>query len=292
MLMKPYAVLSRLRPLPTTAPVVQERGEIRLGQADVLPKLSIRNVSKIFTAESGAIQALEAINLTIMEGEFTCIVGPSGCGKTTLLNLIAELDAPDNGEIILHQKTDSSIGDRLLIFQEAALFPWLSVWENVAFGLRMRGIPLPERRAQAMEYLSLVKLDRFAHCYIHELSGGMKQRVALARALVLNPGILLMDEPFAALDIQTRELLYGELQEIWERTKTTILFITHNVEEAVYLGDRVIIFSGHPGTVQNEHRIVSTRPRQKDSPYLNDLCRQISMELLRMGGMELQEALV
>ena len=255
-------------------------------------KLTLHNVSKVFSMDRGKIQALQAINLTIMKGEFACIVGPSGCGKTTLLNLIAELDKPDQGEILLNEEKPDASGHRLMIFQDAALFPWLNVLENVAFGLRMRGMSQQDRRMLAMEYLSLVKLERFAQCFVHELSGGMKQRVALARALVMSPDILLMDEPFGALDIQTRELLYQELQEIWQRTQTTILFITHNVEEAVYLGDRVIILSGHPGTVQKEHHVNSSRPRQKESPYFQEVCRQISLELLGMGGIQLQEAMI
>jgi NitT/TauT family transport system ATP-binding protein len=255
-------------------------------------KLAIHNVSKFFTIDRGKIQALQAINLTIMKGEFACIVGPSGCGKSTLLNLIAELDKPDQGEIILSEEKLNNSGHRLIIFQDAALFPWLNVLENVTFGLRMRGMPPQERKMLAMEYLSLVKLERFAQCYVHELSGGMRQRVALARALVMSPDILLMDEPFGALDIQTRELLYQELQDIWQRTQTTILFITHNVEEAVYLGDRVIILSGNPGTVQKEHHVNSSRPRQKESPYFREVCQQISLELLGMGRIQLQEAMV
>lgn len=256
------------------------------------PKLALCNVSKTYLVDHGNIKALQGINLTVSEGEFACIVGPSGCGKTTLLNLIAELEKPDQGKILLNEETAGEVGHRLIIFQEGALFPWLKVWENVAFGLRMRGISLAERKERALAFLSLVKLERFADCCIHELSGGMKQRVALARALVMGPEILLMDEPFGALDIQTREILYHELQEIWEQTRTTILFITHNVEEAVYLGDRVIVFSGHPGTVQVEHRVELCRPRQKDSLHFREICRQISLELLGMGGATLQEAMV
>lgn len=254
-------------------------------------KLSIHDVSKSFQCKMGRIQALENINLTIKKGEFACILGPSGCGKTTLLNLIAELELPDRGEIILHQ-TGTGCGQRLVIFQESALFPWLSIWENVAFGLKLRGTPFSERKEMAMAYLSLVNLEHFADCYIHELSGGMKQRVALARALVMKPEILLMDEPFGALDILTREMLYQELQEIWEQTGTTIVFITHNVEEAIYLGDRVIIISGHPGSVKSEHRVSCPRPRLKESPSFRELYQEISMELMGIGEKPLQEALI
>ncbi|HEX2953459.1 MAG TPA: ABC transporter ATP-binding protein [Bacillota bacterium] len=254
-------------------------------------KLSIHDVSKSFQCKMGQIQALENINLTVKQGEFACIVGPSGCGKTTLLNLIAELDLPDRGEIILHQ-SGTGCGQRLVIFQESALFPWLSIWENVAFGLKLRGISLPDRKALAMTYLSLVNLERFADCYVHELSGGMKQRAALARALVMKPEILLMDEPFGALDILTREMLYQELQNIWEQTGTTIIFITHNVEEAIYLGDRVIIIAGHPGGVKSEHPVLCPRPRQKESVSFRELYQEISMELMGIGDKPLQEAFV
>jgi NitT/TauT family transport system ATP-binding protein len=265
--------------------------ELTEQEVAVEAKLSIRDVSKSFQCKMGQIKALEHINLTVNAGEFACILGPSGCGKTTLLNLIAELELPDQGEIILHQ-SEAGGGQRLVIFQESALFPWLTIWENVAFGLKLRGVPLPERKEMSMAYLSLVNLDKFANCYIHELSGGMKQRVALARALVMKPEILLMDEPFGALDILTREMLYQELQEIWEQTGTTIVFITHNVEEAIYLGDRVIIIAGHPGGVKSEHCVACPRPRQKDSPSFRALCQEISMELMGIGDQPLQEALV
>lgn len=242
------------------------------------PRLEIRQVHKEFTGQNGKVVALDGIDLTVMTGEFLCLVGPSGCGKTTLLNLVAEFDRPDRGEIALCE-TDGS-GQRLMIFQEPALFPWLTVWENVAFGLRIKGLAKDERKKRALECLALVHLEKFAGCNIHELSGGMKQRVALARALVLHPEILLMDEPFSSLDIQTREILYKELLEIWQRTGTTILFITHNVEEAVYLGDRVLVLAGRPGRVRSEYRVEAERPRDIKSPYLLELQHRIASELL------------
>jgi len=252
-------------------------------------KLMLRDITKRFQGNNSAITALSGITLAIKKGEFACIVGPSGCGKTTLLNIVAELEKPDTGEIILHKTVDAPSGQRLMIFQEAALFPWLTVWENVAFGLKMRGTPLAERKALAMDVLSLVKLGRFAKSFIHELSGGMKQRVALARALVMNPEVLLMDEPFNSLDIQTKELLYQELQEAWAPTRTTILFITHNVEEAVYLGDRVIVLSGRPGRIRHEYQVGLTRPREKDNPLFHNLCARISSELMGLEEPRLQE---
>lgn len=255
-------------------------------------KLEIKNVSKTFRTREGRICALSRINLTIKEGEFTCIVGPSGCGKSTLLHLIAELEAPDKGEIKLYSTDDEvRLVERLIVFQESALFPWLTVLENVAFGLKIKGMQYRERVERAMDYLHLVRLSKFAHCYIHELSGGMKQRVALARALVMNPEVLLMDEPFAALDIQTRENLSHELEEIWSKTGKTIIFVTHNVEEAVSLGDRVVLFSGRPGTVRKEYRLNLSRPRQRENPFLKEMINLISDDFKRLGEALVNEAI-
>lgn len=233
-------------------------------------KLEIRDVTKTFTSAQGLIRALSNINLTVHEGEFACILGPSGCGKSTLLHLIAGLELPDHGEIRLYSSRakKEKKAEKLIIFQEAALFPWLTVLENVLFGLRLQKLGAKESKERAMHFLALVKLEDFANCFVHELSGGMKQRAALARALVLNPELLLMDEPFAALDFQTREKLQQELEEIWRRTKKTIIFVTHNVEEAITLGDRVILLSGHPGTVKREYTLPPGRPRQKETPSL------------------------
>jgi len=258
------------------------------------PKLEIKNVSKSFTSGEGRICALSDINLTIHDGEFTCLVGPSGCGKSTLLHLIAELETADQGEIKLHSRKEEPTkerGERLIVFQESALFPWLTVVENVAFGLKLKGIEYKERVEMAMEYLNLVRLAKFAQCFIHELSGGMKQRVALARALVMNPELLLMDEPFAALDIQTRENLGRELEEIWRKTGKTIIFVTHNVEEAVNLGDRVVLFSGRPGTVRQEYQLAVDRPRQKENPLLKDLINVISNDFKRFSESLINEAI-
>jgi NitT/TauT family transport system ATP-binding protein len=240
-------------------------------------KLEIRNVAKTYASTKGLIRALSNINLTVHEGEFACILGPSGCGKSTLLHLIAGLELPDHGEIRLYstQAKKEKSAERLIIFQEAALFPWLTVLENILFGLRLQKLGAKESKEKAMHFLALVKLENFAHCFIHELSGGMKQRAALARALVLDPELLLMDEPFAALDFQTREKLQRELEEIWRRTEKTIIFVTHNVEEAITLGDRVILFSGQPGTVKQEYTLPPGRPRQKESPFFAELAAEI-----------------
>lgn len=275
---------------PATGRVIDNK-DTTGGSLLLMPKLEIRNVSKTFRNGRIVINALKNINLTIAEGEFTCIVGPSGCGKSTLLHLIADLEAPDKGEIRLCPSGEKEEGatERLIIFQESALFPWLTVLDNTAFGLKIKGVKTKERRKRAMDFLDLVKLSRFADCYLHELSGGMKQRVALARALVLNPEILLMDEPFAALDIRTRETLSRELEEIWFQSKKTIVFVTHNVEEAVSLGDRVILFSSHPGTVKREYDLPVGRPRRKGSPLLRELVEEIARDF---NSLEPEEALL
>src|SRR4029077_16248065 len=195
--------------------------------------------------------ALQNIDLEIEQGEFLCIVGPSGCGKSTLLHLIAGLDRPSAGEIWLDgRKVEGPGPDRILLFQELGLFPWLTARENVEFGLRQKGVNRKERRAQAGYYLDLVRLSQFEEHHPHQLSGGMKQRVALARALAMQPDVLLMDEQFAPLDAQTRDLLHDELEHVWRETGQTIIFVTHNVREAVRLGDRVLVLSYRPGRIK------------------------------------------
>jgi sulfonate transport system ATP-binding protein len=226
-------------------------------------KLVIEEVSKSFQTTSGNVLALDRISLQVNEAEFVCIVGPSGCGKTTLLNIIAGLEKPDSGRVLADGKAVTSPGrDRLVMFQESALFPWLNVFGNVLFPLKLKPqLTNKDRRDVAKYYLELVDLTRFERANIHELSGGMKQRVALARALAPNPRVLLMDEPFAALDALTREQFYGDLQKIWKERKKTIVFVTHNVREAACLGDRVLLFSPHPGRIQEEFVIDLPRPR-------------------------------
>jgi NitT/TauT family transport system ATP-binding protein len=230
-------------------------------------KLSIRGVTKEFLTDRGKVCALDETSVEIKSGEFVCFVGPSGCGKTTLLNLAAGLESPTNGVIQADGKPVTGPGsDRVVIFQEAALFPWLNVVKNVEFGLARR-MDRKKRGEIARTLLSLVHLNRFTKSYVHELSGGMKSRVALARALALNPSVLLMDEPFAALDAQTRDLLHEELQEIWKTNHQTILFVTHNVREAVRLGDRVLVFTARPGRIKKEFRIDLPRPRDINRVY-------------------------
>ena len=218
--------------------------------------------------------------LEVREGELLCIVGPSGCGKSTLLNLMAGLDRPTTGEIWMDGRQVVGPGtDRIVIFHELGLFPWLTVRENVEFGLRMQGVSTAERRACSQDYLRLVHLSRFEASYIHQLSGGMKQRVALARSLVTKPAVLLMDEPFAALDAQTRDLLHDELERIWAETGKTIVFVTHNVREAVRLGGRVIVLSFRPGRIKSQFSIALPRPRHLEDPQLALTAREVLTQL-------------
>ncbi len=244
-------------------------------------RIVIREVTKSFSGSSGQVEALDPVSFIVSAGQFVCLLGPSGCGKSTLLNIIAGLDEPTAGQIEMDGRPVRGPGrDRVMIFQEAALFPWLNVQNNVEFGLRMAGMPAHERRAISQRLLTLVKLSNFGKASIHELSGGMKQRVALARALALDPEVLLMDEPFAALDAQTRDRLHDELQDIWADTAKTVLFVTHNVREAIVLGDRVLVFSPSPGRIKKEFTIDLPRPRHIDDYRVVDLSHEI-MAVLR-----------
>jgi NitT/TauT family transport system ATP-binding protein len=248
---------------------------------DSRSKISIQSVSKVFRTRRDVVHALDRVSLDVRECEFVCLVGPSGCGKSTLLNLIAGLDRPDEGVILANGQQVSGPGpDRMVMFQESALFPWLDVMDNVLFGLKLKpNLPKKARADVAMHFLRLVGLERFASASVHELSGGMKQRVALARSLAPNPRVLLMDEPFGALDAMTREQLYGDLQSIWQARKKTIVFVTHNVREAVCLGDRVILFSPHPGRIREEFVIDLPRPRDINDPHLAELATRITRAL-------------
>lgn len=227
--------------------------------------LTIAGVSKTFAGHAGQVEALQAIDIDVASGEFVCLLGPSGCGKSTLLGMIAGLEPPGSGSILANGEPIRGAGtDRVLLFQEAALFPWLDVQHNVEFGLRQAGVPRQERAQIAQRFIELVCLRGFERSFIHQLSGGMRQRVAIARALAINPAILLMDEPFAALDALTRDRLHAELEAIWAETRKTILFVTHNVREAVALGDRVLVFAPRPGRIVREFRIQLPRPRTLD----------------------------
>jgi NitT/TauT family transport system ATP-binding protein len=247
-------------------------------------KLQVRNLSKKFKSTSSNnaeyVIAIENIDLTISDGEFVSIVGPSGCGKSTLLNILAGLDKPTEGEIILNgHEIDGTGPDRIMVFQENALFPWLKVIENVEFGLKIAGLQKDKRRQIALAYLETMQLTKFADSYVYQLSGGMKQRVALARALVLDPEILLMDEPFASLDSQTRDLLSVELQLIWSRTRKNIIFVTHNIMESVCLGDKVFVFTSRPGKIKREITINHRRPRLTEDDELKPFYREVLGEL-------------
>jgi NitT/TauT family transport system ATP-binding protein len=247
-------------------------------------KIELRGVWREFNGDrTRPVVALEDISLQVEEGEFVCLVGPSGCGKSTLLDLIAGLQTPTRGEILVDS---GAHGAPVLIFQEAALFPWLTVRDNVEFGLRVRKIPRRERREIAMRELGLVRLRQFAEALPHQLSGGMKQRAAIARALALDPPVLLMDEPFAALDAQTRDIMHQELQRIWAETGKTIIFVTHNVREAVCLADRVLLMTARPGRLKDEIRVDLPRPRSVSDPALAEVA-QVALDHLRE---EIQQA--
>jgi sulfonate transport system ATP-binding protein len=243
--------------------------------------ISLSGVFRSYPSKGGSrTHALQNIDLEIEQGEFVCIVGPSGCGKSTLLHLLAGLDRPTTGEVMVDGAPVAGPGtDRILLFQELGLFPWLTVRQNVEFGMKMSGVPKQERAERSRFFLRMVHLSHFEDHYIHQLSGGMKQRVALARSLVLMPKILLMDEPFAALDAQTRDLLHDELERVWKETAPTIVFVTHNVREAVRLGDRVLLMSFRPGRIKKEFEIDLPRPRHVEDSDVAQLSKEILGQL-------------
>ncbi len=245
--------------------------------ANVVPKVSLDGISLTYkTNAKGRLVALDNISLQVKPGEFVCVVGPSGCGKSTLLHLIAGLHQQSSGQVFVDGKPVSGPGtDRILIFQELGLFPWLTVGQNVEFGMKMKNISRAEREEKVQYYLRLVHLSKFRDSYTHQLSGGMRQRVALARALATEPDVLLMDEPFAALDAQTRDLLHDELERIWSETGRTIIFVTHNVREAVRLGDRMVLMTFRPGRVKQEFPIALPRPRHIEETDVARTAREI-----------------
>ena len=245
-----------------------------------MTKLEAKNIVKYFSHDSHELKALGGINLKIESGDFVCLVGPSGCGKSTFLRIVAGLEQPDEGQIIFDGNPVTETGpERIMVFQEGALFPWLTVQDNVEFGLKMAGISKEERAKISHRYLDMMQLTKFADSFTYQLSTGMKQRVAIARALVMDPDVLLMDEPFAALDAQTRDLLLVEMQLIWEKTKKTILFVTHNVVEAAVLGTKVVVFSNRPSIIKKEFTNDSPRPRTSDDKFLVKLQQDILLEL-------------
>jgi len=227
-------------------------------------KVQIINVEKVFQGRTGEIVALNGMNLDIACNEFICVVGPSGCGKSTILNIIAGLLEPTSGEVLVDGKRVEGTGvDRGVVFQQYALFPWLTVKKNILFGLRLQNLSKHEREEIANRYLKMVDLEKFANAYPKELSGGMKQRVAIARAYAVNPSVLLLDEPFGALDAQTRTQLQSELLKTWEEEKKTCFFITHDVDEAIILASRVVIMSARPGRIKDIVDIDIPRPRDQ-----------------------------
>jgi NitT/TauT family transport system ATP-binding protein len=237
-----------------------------------LSAIRLEAVSKLYGQGTGAVAALDRVDLEVAAGEFVCLVGASGCGKSTLLNLVAGLDRPTAGTVV-------SRGRVALMFQEAALFPWLTVQGNVELALRLRGVRRGERADRAHSLLRVVHLEAFAKKRPHELSGGMRQRVAIARAFAQEADVLLMDEPFGALDAMTRDLLHDELEQLWEDRSFTVLFVTHNVREAARLGDRVVLLSSRPGRVVHEFGVEVERPRRIESPEVASLAAEITDRL-------------
>ena len=268
---------------PVRSTSVPIKPALAIAQApEITPKIRLQDVSLSYRTEvNSSLLALDHIHLQVQPGEFLCIVGPSGCGKSTLLHLIAALQKPTSGSVLVDDNVVASPGtDRILIFQEHGLFPWLTVGQNVEFGMKMKGLPKAEREEKTRYYLRLVHLSQFRDSRPHQLSGGMRQRVALARALATEPDVLLMDEPFAALDAQTRDLLHDELEKIWAETGRTIIFVTHNVREAVRLGDRVALMSFRPGRIKQEFAVDLPRPRHLEDPNVARAAREI-LEHLR-----------
>jgi NitT/TauT family transport system ATP-binding protein len=253
-----------------------------------MPHIEVRNVSLVYDTPGGSVTGLGEVSFDIAASEFLCLLGPSGCGKTTLLNIIAGFLKPTGGGISIGGKPVSGHGmDRGIVFQDfAQLFPWRTALGNVAFGLEMKGMPKAERERVALAQLALVKLDKFAGAYPHHLSGGMQQRVAIARALAYNPSVLLMDEPFAALDALTRDDMQRLLADVWRETRKTVIYVTHNVAEAVYLADRVVVMTPHPGTVKAQVPITLPRPRD---PLSVDFL-EFQKELLRQLGHQTKAA--
>ena len=237
-----------------------------------IPAVHLDGVSRTFGHGSGAVTALDGVSLTVAPGEFLCVLGASGCGKSTMLNLVAGLDQPTAGSV----RVD---GRAAYMFQDAALFPWLTVSRNVALALKLRGVPKAERLDRVHELLRLVQLDGFADKRPHELSGGMRQRVSLARAFAQDADVLLMDEPFGALDAMTRDLLHHELERLWSDRSLAVVFVTHNVREAVRLGDRVVLMSSRPGRVAEEFVVDLVRPRRIESPEVSALSGRITERL-------------
>lgn len=246
--------------------------------------VKVSNVSLRFTKDNEtSTVALDDVSLDVNDGEFVCFIGPSGCGKTSLLRIISGLNMPDEGEVHLDNQLIKDPGPELgMVFQEYSLFPWKTVVENVIFGPRMGGVKKEDALKDAEKYLELVGLQQFRNSYPYELSGGMKQRVAIARALANEPSVLLMDEPFGALDAQTRNILQQELLDIWQKKNITIIFVTHSVDEAVFLADRIVLMSARPGKIKEIIDVNLPRPHERTSPEANMLRERILKNLINL----------
>lgn len=257
----------------------QIRHSFKADPAPAFPKLEVRGLSKLFAIQGGSLTVLDDINFQLFPREFVCLVGASGCGKSTLLNIVAGLASPSSGNVLVDGRVVTGPGsDRGMVFQNYTLYPWLTVSQNIAFGLQLRKMPKAEQRERISYYLNVVGLTQFAKSYPKQLSGGMKQRVAIARALANEPAVLLMDEPFGALDAQTKEQMQQFLLELWEQTHVTVLMITHDVEEAIFLSQRVYVMSARPGRMKLEVPIGLPEHRDLDmklSPEFVEVKRQI-----------------
>ncbi|MFO1081339.1 MAG: ABC transporter ATP-binding protein [Reyranellaceae bacterium] len=249
------------------------------------PLVEVRGVAKQFQLQGRTIQALAGTSLTVARGEFVCLIGASGCGKSTLLRLMAGFEKPSAGEVLMSGRPvagpDPSRG---MVFQDYALFPWLTVRDNIAFGPTARGLPPATVKATVDKFIDLIGLVRFADAWPHQLSGGMKQRVAIARVLANDAALVLMDEPFGALDAMTRERLQDELLDLWQRTGLTVVFVTHSIEEAIFLADRVVVMTPGPGRIESDNRIELPRPRDVASPEFNAVRRVLGAKLYSHHG--------
>jgi len=245
-----------------------------------IPIIEIRRVSKQFQLQEQTIHALSDATLSIAKGEFVCLIGASGCGKSTLLRIMAGFEQPSAGQALMWDKPiEGPDNSRGMVFQDYALFPWLSVRDNIGFGPAARGLGKAEVKATVDRFIELVGLQAFANAYPHQLSGGMKQRVAIARVLANDAELVLMDEPFGALDAMTRERLQDELLDIWQRTKLTVVFVTHSIEEAIFLADRVVVMTPGPGRIESDNQLDLPRPRDVASPEFNAVRRVLGAKL-------------
>jgi len=253
-------------------------------------KIAVQDLSKVFEVRAASTRALAGVNLTVGDGEFLCILGPSGCGKTTMLRIMAGLETPSTGAVDMRRSGDPHRPLNSMVFQEQSLFPWLTVLDNVAFGLEMRGVPRRERYERAKVFLETVGLAAFRSHYPHQLSGGMKQRASLARAFVNDPEVLLMDEPFASLDAQNKLLLQEELLKIWEQNKKTVVYITHSIDEALTLGDRIVVMTAAPGKVKEIIDVDFGRPRDVFEIKAKPQFGEMSLHIWRVLESEVRKA--